>query len=221
MPRLITIFSISFHDTLSLATSRKPIILHCSKRYSVTTLYLLIGTMRLIAQFVAIVGVFGAFAQEIAAEGTDKNYAALVRKHLTPLLSKNATITYPGQPEWDELNLRAATPRVNPNYVAVVEVATEADVQHTIKTANRLELPFLAVAGGHGWTSTISNIKQGIQINLRRLNTASVNADGQSATVGGGILVHELVKALYAEGKQAGQFKIFTIFIPCTPGNID
>jgi len=154
--------------------------------------------MRFIAPLAAVLAALGANAHKHA-----KDYAAQVREHLTPRLSEDATITFPGEPEWDELNIRAASPRVNPHYVAVVEVATEADVQETIKAANKLKLPFLAVAGGHGWTNTVSNVKNGIQINLRRLNTASVNADGKSATVGGGTLVHELVTALYAEGKQA------------------
>lgn len=48
------------------------------------------------------------------------------------LLSEEAIITLPSSPRWSELIVRAAAPRIYPDFVAVVEVATEKDVQHTV-----------------------------------------------------------------------------------------
>jgi hypothetical protein len=51
---------------------------------------------------------------------------------LGSLLSTEAIITLPSSPRWSELVVRAAAPRIHPDFVAVVEVATEKDVQRTV-----------------------------------------------------------------------------------------
>lgn len=52
--------------------------------------------------------------------------------HLAPLLSDGASLSFPGDSSWGELTARVAAPRVVPQFFAVVEVATEADVEHTV-----------------------------------------------------------------------------------------
>ena len=86
----------------------------------------------------------------------------------------------------------------------VVEVATEEDVQKTVQLASNSGIPFLAVSGTHGWTKTLNNLPYGIQINMRKLNSATVDPSGYTATVGGGTLQWEANRALYTENKQAG-----------------
>ncbi|KAF1911050.1 hypothetical protein BDU57DRAFT_485443 [Ampelomyces quisqualis] len=120
---------------------------------------------------------------------------------LKPQLSSGAVITLPWDKRWDELQIRATSPRLVPHYSVVVEAATESDVQATVALASRFNIPFLAVSGGHGWTSTLDKLPYGIQINLRKLNTTTVNHDGKTATVGGGTLQHEIVRSLFAKGK--------------------
>ena len=66
-----------------------------------------------------------------------------------------------------------------------------------------LQLPFLAVSGAHGWTSTLNGVHRGIQINMRKLNSLQVNADGKTATVGGGVMQYEIPSgSLNTESKQ-------------------
>lgn len=120
---------------------------------------------------------------------------------LKPQLSSGAVITFPWDKRWDELQIRATSPRLAPHYSVVVEVATESDVQATVALGSRFNIPFLAVSGGHGWTSTLDKLTYGIQINLRRLNTTTLSRDGKTAIVGGGTLQHEIVRSLFAEGK--------------------
>ena len=152
-----------------------------------------------------------------------------VRDQLGPLLSDGAAIVLPSDDAWDELTARASSPRVRPNYLAIVEVATESDVQNTvrhdpkrlcywyreyleltrpnrqIKVANKLDLPFLAVSGAHGWPSTINRVKDGIQISMRRMNQTTIHPDGNIATAGGGILQHTFTSALWEQNKRAGK----------------
>lgn len=101
--------------------------------------------------------------------------------------------------------MRASTPRLSPDYSVVVEVARESDVQATINLANRFSIPFLAVSGGHGWTNTLKEFPYGFQINMRKLNTTMLSENGSTAIVGGGILQHELTRALFAKNKYAGK----------------
>jgi hypothetical protein len=124
---------------------------------------------------------------------------------LIPLLSPNATVTFPNEDTWAPLQIRGSSPRIRPNYQVVVEVATEQDVANTVTMANRFNIPFLAVSGTHGWTKTLNGLHYGIQVNMRKLNTITVDSGGKSATVGGGTLQWELTKALFAQNKQAGE----------------
>ncbi|KAL4907844.1 hypothetical protein BDW74DRAFT_189252 [Aspergillus multicolor] len=58
---------------------------------------------------------------------------ALIKALLTPQLSENATIVFPDSERWEGVTHRAAAPRVNPGYLAVVNVASEDDVVNTIR----------------------------------------------------------------------------------------
>jgi hypothetical protein len=57
-----------------------------------------------------------------------------ILEELGPLLSPGASITIPSGPDWDNLIARGSFPRVHPSYIAVVEVATEKDVQETVSS---------------------------------------------------------------------------------------
>lgn len=75
------------------------------------------------------------FAVRAAAvsNGTADAKLAQIKELLTPLLSENATIIYPDSNEWSDVTHRAAAPRVNPGYLAVVDVVAEDDVVNTVR----------------------------------------------------------------------------------------
>ena len=124
---------------------------------------------------------------------------------LPSLLSEDAVVTFPWDSRWDDLQIRAASPRISPDYSIIVEVATEDDVQKTVSLANRFDVPFLAISGGHGWTTSLSQLPYGIQINMRKLNTTTLSPDGTTAMVGGGTKQYEITRSLFAQGKYAGK----------------
>lgn len=129
---------------------------------------------------------------------------------LRPSLSENATIVLPIDQSWDELQIRGTSPRIQPNFAIVIEAATEEDVQNTVRFASEYGIPFLAVSGAHGWTTTLNSLPHGIQINLRRLNSTTLDPSGDTATIGGGTLQYEANRALFAKGKQAGKLAFST-----------
>jgi FAD/FMN-containing dehydrogenase len=128
---------------------------------------------------------------------------------LRPQLSPGATITFPSDPRWGELNSRASSPRLVPHFSVVVEVAAESDVQATVTVASQYDIPFLAITGRHGWTSSLNKLPYGFQINLRGLNSSALSSDGKTATIGGGIIQYELVRSLFEKGKYAGEINIW------------
>lgn len=55
-----------------------------------------------------------------------------IARELGPLLSKDAAIVLPSSADGKALLIRASSPRISPSYDAIVEVATESDVQETV-----------------------------------------------------------------------------------------
>jgi hypothetical protein len=55
-----------------------------------------------------------------------------IKKELAPRLSEAAAIFLPASPEWNELVVRASTPRVAPSFIVSVQPATEQDVQEIV-----------------------------------------------------------------------------------------
>ncbi|GKT67252.1 hypothetical protein ColTof4_13636 [Colletotrichum tofieldiae] len=150
------------------------------------------------------VGLFGFAVQAaVPSNSAAEAKSAQIKQLLTPRLSENATIVYPDSERWHDVTHRAAAPRVNPGYLAVVDVAAEDDVVNTIKVANEIGVPFLAITGTHGWTDDISKIQDGIQIRMRGLNHVGLGPNNDTARAGGGVVQYELLQALYPYGKQA------------------
>ena len=68
--------------------------------------------------------------------------------------------------------------------------------------ANKYDVPFLAVGGGHGHIDTLGNMKHGIQIWTRSMNSVKLTAGGQTALVGPGAIARDVVYELKAVNKQ-------------------
>lgn len=116
-------------------------------------------------------------------------------------LSSGAEIISPGDSSFNETALRwssldAPTPNV------IVIPATEKDVVQTVLYANANSVPFLATNGAHGSLTTLGRMTTGIEIYLEKLSSIKIAADGQSVTVGGGVLSKNVTDALWAAGKQ-------------------
>ncbi|KAI4127298.1 MAG: hypothetical protein LQ338_003258 [Usnochroma carphineum] len=125
---------------------------------------------------------------------------AQVQQLLGPQLSQNASIYFPSSPQFANLTDRWST-FTQGDIALVVEPATTQDVAAAVKLANKLGLPFLAVNGAHGSTSSLNTIQRGVSINLRNFNQVQISQDGQSALIGGGANTHEVVNGLGAHGK--------------------
>lgn len=150
-----------------------------------------------------------------------------ITDELGPRLSEEAALVFP-----DSAGFLVATDRDNeqdpPTFAVVVEVATERDVQETVRPhplsanigsqtlltpgrfvfqlwyANRHNISFLATTGLHGGTTSLGKLHRGINIWMRKMKSTVISGDGNSAVFGGGILGLEVRDALWAAGKQTG-----------------
>ncbi|KAJ7034037.1 FAD-dependent oxygenase [Mycena alexandri] len=129
-----------------------------------------------------------------------QRYVALA-SHLGPILSQGASIYLEGTPQFKEQTARWQL-FAPPQFHIAVEVVAERDVQYTVLLANSFGLPWLAVSGRHGSTSTLHKLEHGIQISLSKLNNITMNIDGQTANFGGGVLSKNVVDTLWSWGKQ-------------------
>jgi FAD/FMN-containing dehydrogenase len=73
-------------------------------------------------------------------------------------------------------------------------------------------LPVLAVTSGHGAISSLGDVENGIQIWMRQMNSITIDPDGTTATIGGGVLTNELVDTLWAANKYTGKSSYETTF---------
>lgn len=126
-----------------------------------------------------------------------------VQQSLGPHLSKNASIYFPGSSGFasgtDRWSLYA-----QPNISVVVEVGNAKDVAAAIKYANSVNLPFLAVSGGHGSPYTLEKVHHGIEIWLSQLTSIEVAEDGNTAVLDGGVYVKEVIDELAEYKKVTG-----------------
>ncbi|KAL4762202.1 uncharacterized protein BDW70DRAFT_149631 [Aspergillus foveolatus] len=105
-------------------------------------------------------------------------------------LSDSAQILDASEPGFKEITPRWTQYRP-PTYYGAIIPATEADVQHIVRTSVEHHIPFLVTEGGHGLTTTLGQFS-GMAIELSQFNTVKLDREtgqitlGVGATLGGG-----------------------------------
>ncbi|KAJ0329586.1 hypothetical protein COL5a_004150 [Colletotrichum fioriniae] len=73
-------------------------------------------------------------------------------------------------------------------------------------------------SGGHGATESLHLAKNVVSIDLRGMDQVVISEDGETATIGGGASVKEVVSTLWAAGKQTGICECVGISAPVLGG---
>lgn len=167
--------------------------------------------------FIRFGHILGLIAQLAAAAGS-YNISPLVGK-----LSPGAEVFYPSAANWSEVTPRWSTNDA-PTFFAAIKPATPGDVQNIVRYASRNQIPFLGVGGGHGFTTTLGELKEGLELDLSQFNTISIDAQNNRMTIGGSVRFENILDPLYAAGKEIRKsaprkFKEFTSNGPLT-GNV-
>ncbi|KAK0638508.1 hypothetical protein B0T16DRAFT_338189 [Cercophora newfieldiana] len=90
---------------------------------------------------------------------------------------------------------------LKPTYSAVVEVANEQDVSTVVRFANKHSLPFLAVDGAHGHTTTLAKMQNGVAISLKKMKSIKIGPSGGYADLQAGLTSGEVMRHLWAHNK--------------------
>ncbi|KAI0894256.1 FAD-binding domain-containing protein [Annulohypoxylon nitens] len=87
-----------------------------------------------------------------------------------------------------------------PSYCAAVSPATEEEVASIVKAANATKIPFLATGGRHHYGTTLKKLQNGLAIDLKLLDTVTVDTETATVTVGGGANVQQVLDAVSEAG---------------------
>jgi hypothetical protein len=63
----------------------------------------------------------------------------------------------------------------------------------------------LAIGGGHGFSTTLREVRDGIDNSLKRMKALQVLGDGYTARFGPGLKVGEIIRGLDVLGKQTDE----------------
>lgn len=94
------------------------------------------SVLKLVLSFLFLCSFTSASASSVLTRRTcDANpvSSAHIAADLRPVLSKHAVVVLPDdQEKWSRLTARSSGPKINPGYLAIVEVAAEEDVQNVV-----------------------------------------------------------------------------------------
>ncbi|KAI1817111.1 hypothetical protein GGS20DRAFT_99458 [Poronia punctata] len=125
--------------------------------------------------------------------------------------ASTTTVSFPGSERFANATLRWDV-YAPPTYLAAISPGNEADVVKSVQLATTYNIPFLATGGRHGYTTTLSKLKNGLAIDLSKLNSVHVNQTAETVTIGGGARVSEVFDPVYNAG-----FELQTVTSQC-PG---
>ena len=76
-----------------------------------------------------------------------------------------------------------------------------------MKFAAQNQVPFLGTGGGHGYTTSMRVIENGIQIDLGNFDAVMVNTSTNTVTVGGGAHFGNVTGPLAAAGRELRTYR--------------
>lgn len=74
---------------------------------------------------------------------------------------------------------------------------TETEI-FQVTFASPKNISFLATGGGHGFSTTFGELRNGLEIDLRNFKQISINKDASTMIVGGGVQIGEVIGPLFA-----------------------
>ncbi|XP_014551795.1 hypothetical protein COCVIDRAFT_41943 [Bipolaris victoriae FI3] len=80
-----------------------------------------------------------------------------------------------------------------PSFVVVVKPATANDVATIVRYTSSNSIPFMGTGGGHGYTTTTSALKNGINIDLSGFKEVSIDFAASTMTIGGAVTFVEVL----------------------------
>lgn len=77
-----------------------------------------------------------------------------------------------------------------------------------MKLAGRIRQPFLATGGRHGYGGTLGQLRNGLALDLSRLNSVVVDKNAASLTIGPGVRFRDIFDKVYEAGFHIRKFPL-------------
>ena len=81
-------------------------------------------------------------------------------------------------------------------------------------------MPFLATGGGHGYTWSLGQLQNAIQIDLGNFQTVEIDTAANTMTVGGAVRIGNVTHDLLAVGKEFRKSSPLLFLIPCGTSSV-
>ncbi|RYP20632.1 hypothetical protein DL765_002703 [Monosporascus sp. GIB2] len=117
----------------------------------------------------------------------------------SPQFPAEIAVHYPGSDVFTNATERWSI-YAAPNYTAAVRPRNEQEVAQVVKAARAANTPFLATGGRHGYGTTLGKLRNGLAIDLSKMNSIEIDAAAERATVGPGVKIAELTALLQEAG---------------------
>ena len=117
-------------------------------------------------------------------------------------LSPRTEIYFPSDANYTQEVTQRWQLRYAPTYKAAIKPVTAKDVQTVVQIASKHNIPFMATGGGHGLSSTLTSLHDGIEIDMNGFNGIEVDAEAKTAVIGGGARYGDVIEPLYQKGLQ-------------------
>jgi hypothetical protein len=154
--------------------------------------------------FVSIVSVLSILVQHALAVTSQQIQIDLART-----LSSGSEVIITSDPSYrtDFTQRWTIYADAHPTYSVAARPSTVKDVQKIVQYAAKNKVSFLVTGGGHGYSTTLSSVKNALDIDLRNFRKVVVDASTNTMTVGAASIFADMYDPLYAAGKQLREFE--------------
>ncbi|KAI1412487.1 hypothetical protein F5Y13DRAFT_179995 [Hypoxylon sp. FL1857] len=116
-------------------------------------------------------------------------------------LSEGAEIFHISDPNFSEEVTRRWTLYAEPTFCGAIKPATEADIQHIVRVSAAHNISFLATGRGHGASTTLGQLMNGVEVDLSNFQSFSLNVENNLLAIGGAVNFSQIFEPLYNAGK--------------------
>lgn len=145
--------------------------------------------------------------------------SADIKSLFGPSLSPGAAILLPSDANYSQEVTQRWDVFVEPGYIGTIKPAIESDIQNIVSSlvfchitiqltvsqiqiATRNKISFLHTGGGHGISTTLGRLQNGVDVDLGNFDSVHLDAKRNLLTVGGAAVFSQAIDVLYGAGKE-------------------
>ncbi|EKG13589.1 Cutinase [Macrophomina phaseolina MS6] len=117
-------------------------------------------------------------------------------------LSPESQVFVPSTPDYSENVVERWNTYPKPSFALAIKPNDETDVQKIVNYSRQNNVSILAIGGGHGGSTTLNSVRDGILIDLSHFSRVNVSADRNLMAIGGAVRFRDVMEPLQRAGKE-------------------